>query len=96
MARLWSPKVKDDLLAFVAMAFPWGVKGTPLERHAGPRKWQREVLQDLTEHIEENQGKIDFDTFRMAVSSGRGIGKSALVSWLVLWMLTTRIGAASS
>lgn len=94
MARLWSPKVKDDLLAFVAMAFPWGVKGTPLERHAGPRKWQREVLQDLTEHIEENQGKIDFDTFRMAVSSGRGIGKSALVSWLVLWMLTTRIGGS--
>jgi hypothetical protein len=36
------------------------------------------------------------DTLREAVSSGRGIGKSALVSWLVLWMLTTRIGAASS
>jgi hypothetical protein len=34
------------------------------------------------------------DTLREAVSSGRGIGKSALVSWLVLWMLTTRIGAS--
>ena len=31
---------------------------------------------------------------RTAVSSGRGIGKSALVSWLILWMLSTRIGAS--
>jgi hypothetical protein len=38
---------------------------------------------------------VDFDTFRMATSSGRGIGKSALVSWLVLWMLTTRIGSTT-
>ena len=94
MARLWSPKVKDDLLTFVLLAFPWGVKGTPLEHFNGPRKWQREVLSDLTKHIAQNKGKIDFDTFRMAVSSGRGIGKSALVSWLVLWMLSTRIGGS--
>jgi hypothetical protein len=33
------------------------------------------------------------NAMRMAVSSGRGIGKSALVSWLILWMLTTRIGS---
>jgi hypothetical protein len=94
MARLWSPKVKDDLLTFVLLAFPWGVKGTPLEHFNGPRKWQREVLADLSNHIAQNKGKIDFDTFRMAVSSGRGIGKSALVSWLVLWMLSTRIGGS--
>ena len=31
---------------------------------------------------------------RSAVASGRGIGKSALVSWLILWMLSTRIGAS--
>ena len=34
------------------------------------------------------------DTLRAAVSSGRGIGKSALVAWLILWMLTTRIGSS--
>jgi hypothetical protein len=76
------------------MNFPWGEKGTPLEHFSGPRKWQREVLQDLTNHIEKNKGKVDFDTFRMAVSSGRGIGKSALVSWVVLWMMSTRIGSS--
>ena len=31
---------------------------------------------------------------RQAVSSGRGVGKSALVSWLILWMLSTRIGSS--
>ena len=94
MTELWSPAVADDLEAFVMYAFPWGVKNTPLARFAGPRKWQREVLRDVTEHIKAQQGKVNYDTIREAVSSGRGIGKSALVSWLVLWMLTTRIGGS--
>ena len=94
MTELWSPAVADDLERFVMYAFPWGVKNTPLARFTGPRKWQREVLRDVTEHIKAQQGKVDFDTIRAAVSSGRGIGKSALVSWLVLWMLTTRIGGS--
>ena len=94
MARLWTPSIKDDPLAFVLLAFPWGEEGTPLARHQGPRKWQRDILLSIKEHIKDNHGKIDFDTFRMAVASGRGIGKSALVSWLVIWMLSTRIGAS--
>jgi hypothetical protein len=95
MARLWSPAIKDNPLAFVMLLFPWGVKGTPLEHFSGPRKWQREVLQDIAAHIKQNNGKVDFDTLREAVASGRGIGKSALVSWLVIWMLTTRIGSTT-
>ncbi len=95
MGRLWTPAIKDNPLNFVLLNFPWGQKGTPLEHFTGPRKWQREVLQELTEHIRQNSGKVDFDTFRMSVSSGRGIGKSALVSWLVLWMLSTRIGSTT-
>lgn len=95
MARLWSPALANDPLKFVLYVFPWGERGTPLEHHPGPRKWQREVLQDLTRHIKANDGKVDFDTFRMATSSGRGIGKSALVSWLVIWMISTRIGSTT-
>jgi hypothetical protein len=53
------------------------------------------VLQDIANHIKQNGGKIDFDTLREAVASGRGIGKSALVSWLVIWMLSTRIGSTT-
>jgi len=92
MARLWSPAIKNNPLAFVMYVFPWGEKGTPLEHFDGPRKWQRDVLLQIGEHIKRNNGKIDFDTLRLAVSSGRGIGKSALVSWVTIWMLSTRTG----
>ena len=93
MTRLWSPKVKDDPEAFVLFTFPWGQPNTPLAKFSGPRKWQREVLRSIGDHIKANDGKLQMDTLRQAVSSGRGIGKSALVSWLILWMMTTRIGA---
>jgi hypothetical protein len=95
MARLWSPAIKDNPLAFVMFAYPWGVKGTPLEHFTGPRKWQREVLASMAEHIKANNGRLDFDVLRLAVSSGRGIGKSALVSWITDWMLSTRIGSTT-
>lgn len=95
MSRLWAPEIKDNPLAFVMYTFPWGQKGTPLENFTGPRKWQREVMTDLANHIKDNAGRLDFETFRQAVSSGRGIGKSALVSWLVIWMLSTRIGSTT-
>ena len=94
MARLWAPAIKDNPLAFVMYVFPWGQPGTPLENFQGPRKWQREVLQDLADHIKQNK-KVDFDTLRESISSGRGIGKSALVSWLTIWMLSTRIGSTT-
>jgi len=94
MVELWSPNVANSPENFVLYVFPWGVKNTPLANFKGPRLWQREVLRDIARHIKSQNGKIDFDTVRMAVSSGRGIGKSALVSWLILWMLTTRIGAS--
>ena len=95
MSRLWAPRSKDNPLNFVALVFPWGVKGKPLENFKGPRKWQREVLQDIATHIEQNKGRLDFDVMQAAISSGRGIGKSALVSWITIWMLSTRIGSTT-
>ena len=94
MTQLWSPQLKDDPETFVLFAFPWGQPNTPLENFKGPRKWQREVLREITAHLKKNQGLVDMDALRAAVSSGRGIGKSALVSWLILWMLSTRIGSS--
>ena len=105
MAILWSPALKDNPLAFVKYVFPWGVKGTPLEHFSGPRKWQREVLQDITNHIANNNKlsagesksteEIMYSVLQEAISSGRGIGKSALVSWLTIWMVSTRIGSTT-
>jgi hypothetical protein len=95
MARLWAPSIKDDPEAFVLFAFPWKQKGTPLEHFEGPRRWQRKVLRDITAHIAKNKTATSYEVLRMATASGRGIGKSALVSWLILWMLTTRIGSTT-
>ena len=94
MAQLWSPMIADDPYSFVMFAFPWGVAGTPLAKFQGPRRWQRRVLRRMSRHIQEGK-QIDIPKLlRIARSSGRGIGKSALVAWLVLWFLTTRIGAS--
>jgi hypothetical protein len=95
MSKVWSPQIKDDPEAFVLMVFPWGKVGTPLEHFKGPRKWQRGVLRHIASHIAKNKQTTAYEVLRMATASGRGIGKSALVSWLILWMLSTRIGSTT-
>lgn len=95
MSQLWSPMLANDPEAFVMFVFPWGQKSTPLERFSGPRAWQRKVLRDLARHISANTApEAVLQALREAVASGRGIGKSALVSWLILWMLSTKIGSS--
>jgi len=94
MTQLWSPHIKDDPESFVLFVFPWGQPGTPLARFKGPRKWQRRALREIANFIKKNKGELTSEAFRKALASGRGIGKSALVAWLILWMLTTRIGSS--
>ncbi|MGL4756419.1 MAG: hypothetical protein ACRCXB_29035 [Aeromonadaceae bacterium] len=98
MTQLWSPTIRDDPESFVMFVFPWGQKNTPLEHFRAPRAWQRRVLRSISDFIKENRVNLSNDAvinaMRKAISSGRGVGKSALVSWLILWMLTTRIGSS--
>src|SRR5210317_226495 len=93
MTELWSGPIKDNPVNFVKYVFPWGQKDTPLEEFKGPRKWQEKILREMTIHIQRNGVKDLPEMFRMAVASGRGIGKSALVAWIILWMLSTRLGS---
>lgn len=97
MVHIWSPEIADDPEMFVRSVFPWGQAGTPLAEFEGPKKWQLDVLRGIRDHIREQKknklNKLDLSTLRDATASGRGIGKSALVSWLILWMLSTRIGS---
>ena len=100
MADLWSEDIKNNPLNFVMYIFPWGKRGTPLENFDRPRKWQIEILQDIVEHIRMNQnlmrqGKAPI-VYRLAVASGRGIGKSALVAWLNYWMMSCHTGSTST
>ena len=73
----------SDPLGFVIWAFPWGEPGE-LEHETGPEDWQRGVLIDL------GKGTIDFaKAVQLATTSGHGVGKSALVSWIILWAIST-------
>ncbi len=99
MQFLFSDMFRQNPLAFVLWAFPWGKKGSPLERFKGPRKWQREELLAISEHIKNNvklaaEGK-DPLVYKSGTASGRGPGKSALVAWLSLWMLSCIYGSTT-
>lgn len=99
MSRLWSPELKDDPAAFVLFVYPWGEPGTPLEKHTGPRKWQLDILNDIRDQLVENRNlsmlELAPKIMQAATASGRGIGKSSLTSWLVHWMMSTRLGSTT-
>lgn len=71
-----------DPYKFVIAAFPWGEPG-PLE-HMKPQQWQKEILDEIRDGF-----KTPNQAIREAVASGHGIGKSALVSWIILWAMAT-------
>ncbi|NBN62058.1 terminase [Pannonibacter tanglangensis] len=97
--RLLSPEIADNPFLFVKFAFPWGVAGTPLARYQGPRTWQIDELLAIGEHIEANRQRmargLDPQVYQSSTVSGRGIGKSALVSWLNLWSRSCLIGSTA-
>lgn len=73
----------SDPLGFVLFSFPWGEPGE-LEYRTGPEPWQVDILCDL------GDGVIDLgEAIQLARTSGHGIGKSALVSWIILWAIST-------
>lgn len=74
--------VENDPLLFVKACFPWG-EGE-LKNHK-ISEWQEDIL------LKVKEGLISVnEAVRIAVSSGHGIGKSALVAWLTLWAISTK------
>jgi hypothetical protein len=74
-----------DPLGFVMAAFPWG-EGE-MAKECGPREFQRRFLREIGDHLENP--KTRHTPFRKAISSGHGIGKSALLAWIACWGLST-------
>jgi hypothetical protein len=78
-----------DPFKFVMTFFDW--EGEDLKNFE-PDKWQIKLLN----HIGKRARHLAFNGFdpvpanRVAVSSGHGIGKSCVVSWIILWILCTR------
>lgn len=89
-----------DPYGFVMFAYPWGEPTlpdgsfNPLHNKRGPEPWQRELLQAVGNHIGNNLDLramgLDYQAWRSAVASGHGIGKSAIVAWIIQFMMATR------
>lgn len=79
----WLALCSNDPVAFAYGAFPWGQPGTPLEK-AILDPWQIKILELLRD------GLVDTNTaIQLAVASGHGVGKSALVAIIILWAFST-------
>lgn len=78
--RLWS-----DPLNYARGFFEWG-KGE-LKDYNGPREWQATILEDIGQHLRDPAKR--FLPLRIAVASGHGIGKSATISMVINWAMST-------
>ena len=79
----------DDPLNYVRYIFPWGegmLEGKTI------RSWQAEFLTEIGNSVKSNtfDGINAVPPILRAVRSGHGIGKSALTSWIIKWIMDTR------
>lgn len=79
----WLAEVADDPYAFALGAFPWGEPDTVLAQHVLD-PWQVWVLTAIRDKL-----LTPDEAVQIAVASGHGIGKSALVAIIILWAFTT-------
>lgn len=77
---------------FVRRFFRWGEEGTPLEHFDAPRSWQLDFMLDVDLHCLANVDNPNPKIFKGAISAGRGIGKTTLNAWIMLWLISTRPG----
>ena len=70
-----------DPLGFVLGCFDWG--SGELSEFDGPDEWQVDTLTKIGEQLKAGEISVQ-DAVQIAIASGHGIGKSALVSWIIL------------
>lgn len=80
----------DNPLRYVEGMWTWG-EGQ-LSGATGPKPWQRQFLLDLGAHVASHpfNGVDVVPAVRMAISSGVGPGKTALLAWILHWLMDTR------
>jgi hypothetical protein len=71
---------------FVQFNFPWGEGRLSKSPYNKPDTWQKEVLVTLGMAAEKFADRTTF----VAISAGRGPGKTALIAWIVNWFMSTR------
>lgn len=78
-----------DPLGAVMYGFPWGED--ELANFSGPRIWQCEELEMLGAHLQNPATR--HTTYRRAISSGHGPGKTTLIAFLAWWNQSTFLDA---
>jgi hypothetical protein len=73
-----------DPPGLVSYVLPWG--STNLKT-PGPRAWQAEILEEIKAHLGNPETR--FQPLQIAVASGHGIGKSALIAMIMEWAQST-------
>jgi hypothetical protein len=68
---------------WITWAFPWGEADSELVNAHGPEPWQAALARRVDEGLSPDEALL------LATTSGHGVGKSALVSWLILWAMST-------
>lgn len=85
-----------DPIRFIKVMFPWGEKGTPLEKVKGLESWQKEFFEYIRDQLVENKKRIDNGEhplpIQTATASGHGAGKSWVVAMLTLFFMSTSPG----
>ena len=73
-------------LDFAYWAFPWREPDTDLEFRDGLEAWQEKLLRAVQDRILTME-----EALRIAVRSGHGVGKSALLCIIILWAISTKV-----
>jgi hypothetical protein len=78
----------DDPLKFVNWCFDWS--HDQLKESDGPDTWQADILNEIGAYAKRIAAGENPGPLQLAVASGHGIGKSALVAWIIGWFMSTR------
>lgn len=82
-------KFYDNPLGFVKYVFSWG-EGSLKDQEID--KWQADTLIVIGDAVKSGAtlNEALSEAIRLAIASGHGIGKTAFVSWIILWFISTR------
>ena len=73
-----------DPPSLVRYVFPWE---SEILKTPGPRAWQADILEQIKAHLADDSTR--FQPLQIAVASGHGIGKSALIAMIMEWAQST-------
>jgi hypothetical protein len=74
-----------DPMGFARYVFPWGER--ELADSGGPRVWQQKIFDEIAGHLQNPVSR--HMPCQIAVASGHGVGKSALIGMITNWAMGT-------